>query len=161
MPKDPQIILLVEDNDDDAFITSRAFNSAQIHVTIKRTEDGQSAIDYLSGAGPYADRALYPLPDIILLDLKLPHKTGLDVLKWVREHPVLHPMVILVLTSSSERADVEAAYQLHVNAYVVKPTSMNHMVDIARQIHSFWLNTAVMLRPTFVFPFILAAARLA
>ncbi|PAW77628.1 MAG: hypothetical protein B9S32_10115 [Verrucomicrobia bacterium Tous-C9LFEB] len=160
MAKEPRIILMVEDNDDDAFITSRAFNSAQVDVTIKRAEDGQSAMDYLEGGGVYADRKTYPLPDIVLLDLKLPRKSGLEVLQWVRKHPTLHPMVILVLTSSSERADVEAAYQLHVNAYVVKPTSINHMVDIARHIHSFWLNTAVVLRPTFVFPFILTAARL-
>lgn len=160
MPTDPRVILLVEDNDDDAFITSRAFISAQVNATIKRTEDGQSAIDYLSGTGPYADRKAYPLPDVLLLDLKLPHKTGLEVLQWVREHEVLHPLVVLVLTSSSERIDVEKAYQLHVNAYVVKPTSINHMVEIARHIQNFWLNTAIVLRPTFVFPFMLTAARL-
>lgn len=160
MPQDKQIILLVEDNDDDAFITSRAFTSAQVEAIIKRTEDGQAAIDYLDGVGAYADRKEYPLPDILLLDLKLPHKTGLEVLRWVREHKVLSPLVVLVLTSSSERGDVETAYRLHANAYLVKPTSMDHMVKIARNIHDFWLNSSIVLRPSLVFPFLLTAAKL-
>lgn len=160
MPAPRQTILLVEDNDDDAFITSRAFVTAKVEVNITRTEDGQSAIDYLEGVGRYADREKYPLPDVVMLDLKLPHKTGLEVLRWVRGHKTLSPIVVLILTSSSERADVEEAYRLHVNAYVVKPTSLNHMVDIARNIQNFWLNTSIVLRPTFVFPFLLTAARL-
>lgn len=160
MPASHQIILLVEDNDDDAFITSRAFVTAEVSAIIKRAEDGQAATDYLEGKGVYADRDKYPMPDILMLDLKLPHKTGLEVLRWVREHKTLSPMVVLILTSSSERIDVEEAYRLHVNAYVVKPTSLNHMVDIARNIQNFWLNNSIVLRPTFVFPFLLTAARL-
>ncbi|SDU13172.1 two-component system, unclassified family, response regulator [Verrucomicrobium sp. GAS474] len=153
-------ILLVEDNDDDAFITRRAFSTAKADLAIERADDGQAAIDYLSGTGRYADRERHPFPDLVLLDLKLPLKNGLEVLRWIRQHETLSPLVVLILTSSSERADVEEAYRLHVNAYIVKPTSINTMVEIVGHIENFWLNASNVLRPSFLSPIILAAGKL-
>ncbi|HEY8966235.1 MAG TPA: response regulator [Candidatus Methylacidiphilales bacterium] len=143
-------ILLVEDNDDDAFITGRAFRSAKADdIDIHRAEDGQAAIDYLSGRGRYADRAAFPLPDLLLLDLKLPHRNGIEVLRWVRGHETLSSLVVLILTSSSERIDVEQAHRLHVNAYIVKPTSLDTMIEIVGHIRDFWLDPSVTILPQF------------
>lgn len=154
------VILLVEDNDDDAFIATRAFGTAQIDALITRADDGQAAIDYIQGTGIYTDRTIYPLPDLVLLDLKLPQKNGLEVLRWIRENEVFKPIVVLIMTSSSERNDVEQAYRLNANAYMVKPTSMNLMVEIAQHIQRFWLNSSVVLRPTLVLPFLITAGKL-
>jgi CheY-like chemotaxis protein len=152
----PRTILLVEDNDDDAFITERAFTSAGVKGRIHRCADGQSVIDYLSGLPPYGNRQENPVPHLILLDLKVPRKTGLEVLEWIRQHEKLSPLVVLVLTSSCEPKDVEEAYKLHVNAYLVKPTSLTAMTEIATCICRLWLDKSSLIHPSLVFPFLLS-----
>lgn len=148
----PRTILLVEDNDDDAFITQRAFSSAGINAVIHRCEDGQAVIDYLSGLPPYTDRETNPVPHLILLDLKVPRKNGLEVLEWIRKHENFSPLVVLALTSSCEPKDVEQAYRLHINAYLVKPTSLSAMAEIAKCIRQLWLEKSSLIHPSLVFP---------
>lgn len=148
----PRTILLVEDNDDDAFITQRAFSSAGINAVIHRCEDGQAVIDYLSGLPPYTDRETNPVPHLILLDLKVPRKSGLEVLEWIRKHENFSPLVVLALTSSCEPKDVEQAYRLHINAYLVKPTSLTAMAEIAKCIRQLWLEKSSLIHPSLVFP---------
>jgi CheY-like chemotaxis protein len=149
-------ILLLEDNDDDAFLTERALSKAGITEKVQRCQDGQVLIDYLSGVPPYENREENPLPHLILMDLKTPRKNGLEVLEWIRDHKKLSPMVVLALTSSSEQRDVERAYQLHVNAYLVKPTSLNAMTEIAHCIKRLWLDRGSTILTSFILPFLLA-----
>ena len=114
-------ILLVEDNEDDVFFMRRALSKAQIKIPLQVAADGQKALDYLSGAGHYADRAQYPLPSLIFLDLKLPFISGFEVLNWVRSQATLREIPVVILTSSSEERDRQKATELGVKTYLVKP----------------------------------------
>lgn len=112
---------------------------AGIPNPIQVARDGQQAIDYLSGAGKFADRAEFPLPCLLLLDLKLPYVMGLDVLKWVRQQP--GPILpVVVLTASAEDADIVAAYRLGANAFLTKPSESRNLENMVRAIQDFWLT---------------------
>jgi len=133
-------ILLVEDNADDAMLIERAIRKANLTTPVHRVEDGEAACNYLMGAGPYAERAQHPLPTLVLLDLKLPKRSGLEVLRWVRSTPALAKLVIVMLTSSKEHRDIEEAYALGVNSYLVKPISPAEMLDLAKALGLYWLT---------------------
>jgi len=134
------VILLAEDNEDDVFLMERALREAGIKNPLSIVEDGQEAIDYLSGSGPYADRQRYPLPAILFLDLKMPRKSGFDVLKWVRSNEALQTMVIVVLTSSEEPSDISRAYREGANSYLVKPPTGEELLTMAKQFKWYWLD---------------------
>lgn len=131
---------MVEDNEDDVFLMRRALKEANILNPLYAVEDGREALDYLSGAGQFADREAYPLPSIIFLDLKLPMVRGHEVLAWIRSQPHLHNMVVVVLTSSNEPNDLKRAYQLGANSYVVKPPTAAQLVDLAKAFKWYWLQ---------------------
>ena len=131
-------ILLVEDDENDVFFFQRAMSKAGMTNPVQVAGDGQEAIDYLRGAGKFADRSKFPLPELILLDLKLPFVMGLDVLRWIREQSELVPIVI-ILSSSREEDDIAAAYKLGANAYLVKPVEVNKLGEMAKAINDFWL----------------------
>jgi PAS domain S-box-containing protein len=133
-------ILLVEDEENDVFFMKHAFKEVGILNPLQVAQDGKEAMDYLSGNGGYADRERFPLPCLTLLDLKLPRVTGLEVLKWMREQPELKPLIVIILTSSRLGADIEMAYQLGANAYLVKPSSPRELREIAMGIKQFWLE---------------------
>jgi CheY-like chemotaxis protein len=133
-------ILLVEDNEDDVFLMKRAMKGAAITNPLHIVEDGHQAIDYLSGLGQYADRRLHPIPAIVFLDLKLPIKSGLEVLAWIRSQPHLETMVVVVLTSSNEPTDLREAYRLGANSYVVKPPTATQLLDMAKSFKWYWLE---------------------
>ena len=137
----PAPILYVEDNEDDRFFLKRAFAEAEIHNRLQFVDDGQKAIDYLSAQGPYADRLRYPTPCLIILDLKLPKVHGLDVLRWVRTHKDFKTIVVVILSSSPLRNDVDLAYELGANSFVVKPLKADQMTQIAHLIKAYWLET--------------------
>jgi CheY-like chemotaxis protein len=133
-------ILLVEDNPDDVFFMQRACKSAQIENRLQVAIDGQEAIDYLAGAGNFADRAKFPFPCLVLLDLKLPRKTGHEVLGWARQQKDFVTLVIIALTTSREPKDIYEAYRLGVNAYLVKPTSPALLAESMRAVREFWIG---------------------
>jgi CheY-like chemotaxis protein len=133
-------ILLVEDNEDDVFLMKRALKSAGIVNQLCVAEDGQQAVDYLSGVGEFADRAAHPIPAIVFLDLKLPLKGGLDVLAWIRQQGQLENLVVVVLTSSSEPSDLKEAYRLGANSYVVKPPTAAQLLEMAKAFKWYWLE---------------------
>lgn len=137
-------ILYVEDDEDDVFFMQRAFKQVGVTHSLMVAHDGQEALDYLMGKGKYADRQQYPIPVLVLLDLKLPRKYGLDVLQWIRKHPAYHTMLVLVLTSSSKELDAHVAYGMGANAYLVKPPGTDALTDMVKAIRDFWLaqNTA-------------------
>lgn len=140
MSGDASTILVVEDERNDVFFLEYAFQTAGITNPLRVAEDGQQAIDYLAGAGKYANRIKYPLPCLILLDLKLPVKSGFDVLRWIQQQPALKAISVLVLSSSRERIDVNTAYQLGARSYLVKPHSINERLQLARAIKHYWLE---------------------
>jgi CheY-like chemotaxis protein len=153
MKEGSRTILLAEDNEDDAFLTTRAMESAGISHTILQCRDGQAVVEYLEGilSGPPTSDA-GGLPELILLDLKMPRLDGLETLKWIRRHEKLTSLLVLALTSSSEQKDVKTAYEFHVNAYLVKPSSLGEMIDLARAIRQFWLEENHLVRPQISFP---------
>lgn len=136
----PDPILLVEDNEDDAFFMRQAVKDADIVNPLVHVEDGQQAIDYLDGQGVYADRQKYPLPMVVFLDLKLPMKSGHEVLQWIRQQPQFKKLVVIVLTSSSEPVDLNRSYQLGANSFVVKPPTPKQLLDLAEAFKLWWLR---------------------
>ena len=133
-------VLLVDDNADDVVLMTRAFRATAITAPLKVVHDGAAAIAYLSGTGEYADRAAHPLPALMLLDLKMPRVSGFDVLKWLRQQPALKRLPVVVLTSSSQETDVNRAYDLGANSYVVKPSGVQQIAQVAREIDAYWLK---------------------
>jgi CheY-like chemotaxis protein len=127
---DQSIFLLVEDNPDDVFLMKRAMKAARMSNPLHIATHGQQAIDYLSGNGIYADRTQHPLPDFIFLDLKLPYKSGFEVLQWIRGKTELKDITVVVLTSSSEDRDIQQAHRLHTRAYLVKPPTAKMLLDL-------------------------------
>lgn len=133
-------ILLVEDDPNDIFFMKRSFKEAGVINPCRVLEDGREAIAYLNGDGTYGDRARHPLPCLVLLDLKLPYVLGLDVLKWIRTRPALNTTVVVVLTSSKDDADIERAYDLGANSYLVKPPDAEKLFEMVRRIKGYWLE---------------------
>jgi len=132
-------ILLVEDDEADILLLRRAFRNARIANHLVEVRDGQAAIQYLSGEGPYADRTRYPIPFLILLDLRLPKLSGFEVLAWIREQPELVDLIIVVLTGSDRVPDVSKAHELGANSYLVKPGTFDELVEMVKQINGRWL----------------------
>jgi CheY-like chemotaxis protein len=134
-----QPILQVEDDPNDVFLLQHAMTKAGVANPIRVATDGQQAIDYLKGTGKFANREKFPLPCLVLLDLKLPYVMGLEVLKWIHQQPGVAPIVLL-LTASAEDADIATAYRLGANAFLTKPSKASTLVEIAKAIKDFWLT---------------------
>lgn len=132
-------ILQVEDDSNDVFLLLHAMKQAGVANPIQVATDGQQAIDYLKGVGKFADRDEFPLPCLVLLDLKLPHVMGLNVLKWIRQQPGA-PLVVVMLSASGEEADIAAAYRLGANGFLVKPSQASKLQEMAKAIKDFWLT---------------------
>ncbi|MEX2220678.1 MAG: response regulator [Candidatus Rokuibacteriota bacterium] len=132
-------ILLVEDSPDDALLIQRAFRKANLANPVQLVRDGEEAVTYLSGAAPYEDRARFPIPVLMLLDLKLPRRSGLEVLAWVRQESVVNRLPIVVLTSSRESVDVNRAYDLGVNSYLTKPVGFEALLEMVKNLNLYWL----------------------
>jgi CheY-like chemotaxis protein len=132
-------ILHVDDDPNDVFLLQHAMRKARVANPIQVVTDGQQAIDYLRGAGKFGDRETFPLPCLVLLDLKLPHVMGLDVLKWIRQQSGM-TLVVLLMTASGEDRDIATAYRLGANGFLVKPSEASKLEDMARAIRDFWLT---------------------
>lgn len=133
-------ILLVEDNEDDVFLMKRALKSAEVKNALYVAADGQQAIDYLSGTGVYNDRQTYSMPAIIFLDLKLPFKSGHEVLAWIRQQSFLKDIVVIVLTSSNQPIDLNRCYALGANSYLVKPPTAEQLLNMVKAFKWYWLE---------------------
>jgi CheY-like chemotaxis protein len=132
-------ILLVEDDANDVVLIKRAFDRAAILNPLAIVRHGDDAVAYLEGTGGFSDRDQFPYPVIVLLDLKLPRRSGLEVLQWVKERPRLKRIPIVVLTSSKNDADVDRAYELGANSYIVKPVSFDSLIELVRSLQLYWL----------------------
>jgi len=134
------LILLVEDEPNDAFFFEHCLREAGIVNRLRVAKDGLEALDYLKGIGKFADRETHPLPCLVVLDLKLPRATGFEVLEQMRLEPVLRRMIVLVLTSSSSDRDIVKSYDLGANAYLVKPADWRELVRMVETLKDFWLT---------------------
>ena len=131
--------LIVEDNDDDAALLRRAFTKSKLLNLIHFVRTADEAVSYLLGTGKYNNRAEYPFPSLILLDLKLPGMSGHDFLKWIREHPQVRGLRVVVLSGSDDMRDVSLAYKLGANSFLIKPADFDRFVEISAALGGFWL----------------------
>ena len=123
-------ILLVEDDPNDVFLMERAMSKAHLELPFQVVVNGEEAISYLGGKGKFADRAAYPLPSCVFLDLKMPFVNGFEVLEWIQTQPSLSGLTTIVLTSSPEERDRQRAQQLGAKGYVVKPPTAQMLLEI-------------------------------
>jgi CheY-like chemotaxis protein len=139
----PAHILLIEDNRMDIELTLDAFHEAKLLNTIHVASNGQEALDYLFGHGQYADRNAFPLPNLVLLDLKLPGIDGFEILRQIKSTPILKRLPVIILTSSKEEGDRALSYDYGANSYLVKPVSFDGFMGVVRQIEGYWLSLNV------------------
>ena len=134
-------ILLVEDDSADALLIRRALEKTGLDFKLSRLKHGDEAIDYLSGAPPFTDREAQPLPDVILLDIKLPRRTGFEVLQWIRSQAEdLSRIPVVMLTSSRHMVDVNRAYDLRANGYLTKPETAHQLQEMMLDFKKYWLR---------------------
>jgi CheY-like chemotaxis protein len=134
-------VLLAEDNPNDVFLVCRAFQENQTLNPVQCVRNGEEAIQYLAGEGPYADRAAYPFPALFLLDLKMPVKDGLEVLRWLHEHPDIPRKLPVVILSSTELPnETQIAYAMDIQACIVKPLSYPELREKIRILKEYWLD---------------------
>ena len=137
-------ILLVEDEENDATLLKMAFTKNKILNPVQWVRDGLEAIAYLNGEGIYADRTLYPFPEVLLLDLKMPRMTGLELLAWIRDHPNFRVIPTIIMSSSKQDIDIEKAYNLGANTYMLKPSAFDELARMVKTAHEYW---AVSVKP--------------
>ena len=130
-------ILVAEDDDNDICLIKRAFQKAQFENPLNVVKDGDQAVAYLQGSGPYIDRERHPPPALVLLDLKMPRKNGFEVLAWIREQPEFNHLPVVMLTSSQESSDIGRAYALGANSYLVKPANFANLVEMMNRLRGY------------------------
>jgi CheY-like chemotaxis protein len=133
-------ILLIEDDSNDVFLIRRAFGRAGLKSPLRVLEDGEVAIAHLGALLAEENRDLHPLPLLILLDLKLPRCSGLEVLEWLKQQQPIRRIPVVVLTSSRESVDVDRAYDLGANSYLVKPVTFDALSNMIQTIDAYWLK---------------------
>jgi CheY-like chemotaxis protein len=129
------VILMVEDDPNDVFLLKRALEKERVGLPVRSVSDGDEAMRYLDGVGEFADRDLHPLPCLIIMDLKLPKKDGLEVLSWLRRHDGIAHLPVFMLTSSGEPRERSEAERHGVEMYRVKPVTLQGLLQVAREIH--------------------------
>lgn len=135
----PAHILFVEDNRMDVELTLDAFREARLGNTVHVALGGREALDYIFGRGEFGDRGRHPLPDVVLLDLKMPGIDGFEVLRQIKGSPVLKRIPVIVLTSSKEEGDRALSYDIGANSYLVKPITFEGFLDVVKQIDQYWI----------------------
>src|SRR4051794_20029914 len=134
------LILLAEDLSDDVFFMRRALAKVGIANPLFVACDGRETIDYLSGAGPYADREHYPLPTLLLLDIHMPLVNGFEVLAWLQTQPQLDDLAVVVLSGSNVQSDIQRAKQMGADDYRLKPAGVKALVNLVQELHARWLT---------------------
>jgi CheY-like chemotaxis protein len=144
MTSEPFSILHVEDDANDVLLVQRAVRKMNLPTRIQSVSDGDRALAYLSSTEEFADREKFPAPDLVLLDLKMPRKSGLEVLAWIRGQSSLRRVVVVVFTSSRHDQDINKAYELGANSYLVKPVGFEALFETIKTLNHYWgtLNQA-------------------
>jgi CheY-like chemotaxis protein len=138
-PPHGDTILLAEDNEDHVHFIKRSFMHARFLNPVQVTRDGVETIAYLNGDGPFADRGQFPFPALLLLDLKMPNKDGFEVMEWVRQHPAMRTLRIVVLTTSDRIFDVKRAYALGATGFLTKPLNLHEFIQLGPAIKGYWM----------------------
>lgn len=139
---DRATILVAEDDEDDVLLLRTAFAEAGLAIPLQVVNDGEEAISYLSGQGQFVDRKQFPLPLLVLLDLNMPKKNGLEVLAWVRQDQGLRRLPVVILSSSSQGPHINKAYELGANSYLVKLSNFEEFVQRIKILYSYWIGCA-------------------
>ncbi len=134
------LVLLVEDNEGDILLTLRAFKKVRLPERVEIARNGREALAYLTGEPPFDDRAHFPLPSLVILDLNMPKVNGFDVLAVLKNTPGLRRIPVIVLTSSSEVSDIQKSYDLGANSYLVKPVGFDLFTRVVSEIENYWLS---------------------
>jgi CheY-like chemotaxis protein len=134
-------VLHIDDDPNDIELFRAATRRANAQFNLHNVADGDEAMAYLNGVGIYSDRSLYPMPALILLDLKMPRATGLEILKWIREHDECGRLPVVVLSGSQLHEDIRQAYETGANSYLVKPLGFEELVTLVKDVNAVWLPT--------------------
>lgn len=138
---DQQITILhVEDDPNDVLLMQRALKKSNAQIKTFSVGDGDKAVEYLAGSGEFANSEKNPMPGLVLLDLKMPRKSGFEVLQWIRDNAKTRRMVVVVLTSSKHDEDVNRAYDLGANSYLVKPVGFDSLLQMVKTLTEYWGN---------------------
>lgn len=138
MDESKYTILLVEDDENDATLVRLAFQKNNIANPVQWVKDGLEAVAYLNGEDAFADRKVYPFPEVLIVDLKMPRMSGLELLTWIRDHPDYRVIPTIIMTASRLDADIEEAYTLGANTYMVKPPSLDELAKMVKLAHDYW-----------------------
>ena len=139
---DRELILIAEDQDDDVILIRRSLDKAGISNPTHFVRNGEDAIAYLQGEGKFASREEYPLPALLLLDLKMPRINGFEVLRWIHQQPELKALRVIVLTGSEDIRDINLAYECGANSFLVKPMDFENSFEMGKFIKDYWLRKA-------------------
>lgn len=137
------MFLLVEDDENDVILVRRAFSKSQLLNPLAVVRNAEEAMAYFMGIGAYKNRSEYPLPSLVLLDLKMPGMSGIEFLQWLRQQPGYGSTRVVILTSSSLTRDVNAAYQAGANSFLIKPVDFERFVEITSALSGYWMRTDV------------------
>lgn len=138
-----ETLLLAEDDPNDQLMMTRSLQKLGVPMKLRLVGDGEEAISYLAGEGVFGNREHFPLPKLTLLDLKMPRRSGLEVLEWIRSRPEIRTSVVVMLSSSDLPEDVRAAYQRGANSYLVKPNSVDRLNELNEALVTYWLKKNV------------------
>lgn len=133
-------VLFADDSPDDRFLMEEAWKQAGIKSPLVFVEDGEQVIDYLSGRGAYADLSKHARPALAILDIKMPKRSGLEALEWIRRSPEWKALPVIMLTASVYPGDISTAYEIHANAFLSKPTTAQELIELLKAIDAFWLR---------------------
>lgn len=137
-------VLLVDDDEEDRWATKKAFEKSRLRNKLFAVENGAEALDFLLNRGSFKDKEAYPLPDLVLLDLNMPVMDGREVLRHIKKDPKLLRIPVVVMTTSKQEEDILKSYDLGVNSYVTKPISMDHLLEVVRELGHYWLEIVVL-----------------
>jgi len=140
MNPEPFLILHVEDDPNDALFLREACRKAALPLVLQVVADGELAIAYLRGADQFSDRQRYPFPSLILLDLKIPRKTGFEVLDWIRSQPEMNVVPVVIFTSSTHEGDMQRAFGKGANSFLAKPVIFEDLIETAKAIYLYWFR---------------------
>jgi len=143
----PGTILVVDDSADDVTLLRLAMKQAGFNNPLEAVTDADQAVQYLKGEGRYADRKRHPLPALVLLDLKLPNRSGIEVLAWLRQQPGIQDLPVIVLSNSYYDTDIRKAYHAGANSFIVKPLGLDEMAEKIKAMGVFWLRSCELPPP--------------
>jgi CheY-like chemotaxis protein len=137
------VVLVAEDNEDEAFLLDRAVNKLSDKPIVRIVENGGEAIAYLRGEGKYADRNQYPFPNVLIVDLKMPVVSGMEVLKWLHDHEECAVIPSIVLSASADPRDIKQSYVYAANAFFTKPNDFESLVKLLATVFEYWFTAHV------------------